>query len=290
MPFRVPARTETGPPKGDRRRIGEERIAVDSPGVNPWRRVWRPLAVSHRGQSAHVPENTLGSFARAVELGAEMIEGDVQLSRDGRLAMMHGTLEQSTNGSGYAADLTWEELQRLDAGSWFGPEFAGLRIPSLEAVLDLARELDVRVCIDVKGATASDATATAVATAELIHSRAEVDRTVLNCFQYDAFPAARRILPGIDVVPDITPEMSEDPSATVRLARSLEAPITMHHCDIPTATVGSLHDAGIAVWVWGVQDEASVVRSVSQGVDGILGQDIAMVVEVLDRLRPRAGG
>lgn len=263
---------------------------MDGPAINPWRRSWRPLVIAHRGQSADVPENTLDSFARAVELGAEMVEGDVQLSRDGRLAMMHGTLEHSTNGTGYAGDFTWDELQRLDAGSFLGPSFAGLRIPSLEGVLDLAGDLDLPVCVDVKGATADDAAATAVAVAELIRSRSAEDRTLLNCFHYGAFPAARRILPGIDCVPDITSEMSEDPIATVQLARSLEAPITMHQCDIPAATVAALHEAGVAVWVWGVKDEATIRRSLSQGVDGILGQDVAVVVEVLDRLRPRAGG
>src|SRR5882762_10388800 len=105
---------------GRRHLLAEEGVAVDGPETNPWRRNWRPLVIAHRGQSVDVPENTLDSFARAVDLGAELIEGDVQSSRDGRLAMMHGTLEQSTNGTGYAGDFTWEELQRLDAGSWLG--------------------------------------------------------------------------------------------------------------------------------------------------------------------------
>lgn len=262
-------------------------VAVDGPETNPWRRNWRPLVIAHRGQSADVPENTLDSFTRAIDLGAELIEGDVQLSRDGRLAMMHGTLEQSTNGSGYAGDFTWDQLQQLDAGGSFGPEFAGLRIPSLESVLDLARDRDVPVCIDVKGATAGEAAATATAVTELVRSRAEAHRALINCFHYDAFAAVRRILPGIDVVPDITSEMSADPDATVELARSLRASITMHHADMPASTVSSLQAAGFAVWVWGVTDEESIARSVSQGVDGILSQDVTPVVNVLDRLRPR---
>jgi glycerophosphoryl diester phosphodiesterase len=265
-------------------------IAVGSQEMNPWRRGWRPLVVAHRGQSAQVPENTLASFVRAIELGAEMIEGDVQLSNDGRLAMMHGTLEQSTNGSGQAKDFSWDQLQRLDARSSFGPEFAGIRIPSLESVLDLASDMRVPVCVDMKGATVRDAVATALAVAALVRSRAAEDRTVLNCFHYDALRAARRVLPAIPVVPDITSEVSEDPIATVQLARSLEAPITMHHADIPTSTVSSLHEAGVAVWIWGVTDEASIARSVSQGVDGILSQDVTAVVKVLDRLRSRSDG
>ena len=161
-----------------------------------------------------------------------------------------------------------------------------MRIPSLEAVLDLASDRHVLVCIDVKGATPSDAAATAAAVAELIRSRAAEDRTLINCFHYEAFPAARRILPGIDVVPDVTEEMSTDPIATVELARALGVPITMHQAAMPAATVSALHEAGVAVWVWGVTDEESIARSVSHGVDGLLGQDVAAVVKVLDRLCP----
>jgi glycerophosphoryl diester phosphodiesterase len=266
-------------------------LAVDGPETNPWRRAWRPLVIAHRGQSAEVPENTLSSFTRAVELGAEIVEGDVQRSRDGRLVMMHGTLEQSTNGNGVAGDFSWDELQGLDAGGWLGPAFAGLRIPSLEAVLDLAGDLGVQVCIDVKGATPDEAAATAVAVAELVRGRGRgaTERMLLNSFHYAAFEAARHVLPDLEAIPDITAETSEDPGATVALARSLGARITMHHADMPGSTVAALHDAGIAVWVWSATGEAKLARSISDGVDGILGQDVGAVLDVVDRLRPGVG-
>jgi glycerophosphoryl diester phosphodiesterase len=81
--------------------------------------------------------------------------------------------------------------------------------------------------------------------------------------------------------------MSADPVATVELAMALGAQVTMHHADVPGATVAALHEAGVAVWVWGVTDDGSIARSVDQGVDGILGDDVAAVVAVVDRLRPR---
>jgi glycerophosphoryl diester phosphodiesterase len=262
---------------------------VDATRTSRWRRSSRPLVIGHRGQSAEVPANTLESFARAIDLGAEVIEADVQVSRDDRLVMLHGRLEESTDASGVAADYTWDELRRLDAGAHFGPEFAGLQIPSLEEVLDLGRDRHVPVCIDVKGATPSDASAAASAVAELIRSRAGTDRALINCFHYEAFAAVRRILPDIDIVPDVTAEVSTDPTATVQLARTLRAPITMHDAALPAETVSALHAAGVAVWVWDVIDDESIARSVSQGVDGILGKDVAAVVIVLDRLCPIPG-
>ena len=256
--------------------------------ANPWRRTVRPLVGAHRGQSSAMPENTLDAFRRAIELGAEMIEGDVQATRDGRLVMMHDeTITRTTGGEGRVADLRWGELQRLDAGHEFGDRFKGVRIPSLEAVLNLAQSGGVAVCVDVKAAQTIDATATATAVAGLIRQRDAMDWVVLNSFFHEALVEAKRVLPELQIVPDVPLEVAIDASATVRLARSLGAKITMNHADLPAETVALLHEDGVAVWVWGAQDEAAVARSVAQGVDGILGADVVIVRRVVDDLRGR---
>ena len=94
--------------------------------ANPWLRPTRPLIIAHRGHSVEAPENTTRAYRRAIELGAEMIEADVNISRDGRLVMMHdATLDRTTNGEGPVSSATWNELAELDAGRWFGKDFAG---------------------------------------------------------------------------------------------------------------------------------------------------------------------
>jgi glycerophosphoryl diester phosphodiesterase len=91
------------------------------------------LVIAHRGASGHAPENTLASFRRAVSLGATFIETDLQLTRDTRFVAIHDdTVDRTTNGKGRVHDLTLTELRRLDAGSWFGSEFTGERVPTLE--------------------------------------------------------------------------------------------------------------------------------------------------------------
>jgi glycerophosphoryl diester phosphodiesterase len=83
-------------------------------------RVW---VVGHRGAMGHCPENTLASFERGLELGADWIELDVHLSRDGALVVIHDeTVDRTTNGHGAVRDHTLAELEALDAGGWFGPE------------------------------------------------------------------------------------------------------------------------------------------------------------------------
>lgn len=81
---------------------------------------------AHRGLSSLAPENTLSAIQRAIEFGCEWIEIDVQLSADNIPVVIHDkTVNRCTNGRGKVKDLTWQELRALDAGLWFGDDFAG---------------------------------------------------------------------------------------------------------------------------------------------------------------------
>ncbi|HVB09958.1 MAG TPA: glycerophosphodiester phosphodiesterase family protein [Bacillota bacterium] len=116
------------------------------------RRDGYPLISGHRGTGAHAPENTLAAFRRGWELGADLLEFDVQRTRDGQVAVIHdASLERTTDGQGRVSDHTLAELQALDAGSRFGPAFAGERIPSLQQVVAWARGR-IRLNIELKAA------------------------------------------------------------------------------------------------------------------------------------------
>jgi glycerophosphoryl diester phosphodiesterase len=108
------------------------------------------LVVAHRGFSGAAPENTLVAFQKAIELGSDMIELDVHLSKEGEVVVIHdSTLERTTPGQGKIIDHTLQELRQLDAGVKFSPLFAGERIPTLKEVLDLAQG-KIEVNIEVK--------------------------------------------------------------------------------------------------------------------------------------------
>jgi glycerophosphoryl diester phosphodiesterase len=103
------------------------------------------MAVAHRSAAKWAPENTLAGVEKAIELGYPYIELDVRYTRDRIPVIMHdGTVDRTTNGSGLLHDLTLDELRQLDAGAWFGAEFANERVPTLEEVLAMARG---RVCV-----------------------------------------------------------------------------------------------------------------------------------------------
>jgi glycerophosphoryl diester phosphodiesterase len=111
-----------------------------------------PLVIAHRGDSAHRPENTLASFASALALGADFVEFDVQLTRDGHVVVIHDpTLERTTDGTGRVADHTLAELRRLSAGcpQRFGDAYRGERIPTLSEVLGMLRDRAVAT-IEIK--------------------------------------------------------------------------------------------------------------------------------------------
>ncbi|MEM7513725.1 MAG: glycerophosphodiester phosphodiesterase family protein [Bacteroidota bacterium] len=99
-----------------------------------------PLVIAHRGSSGLAPENTLAAIQKSIDAGVDMIEVDLHLSKEGEVIILHdATLERTTNGCGEAMDFTVEELQQLDAGSWFSEEFTGEKIPTLKEVFDLVQ-------------------------------------------------------------------------------------------------------------------------------------------------------
>ncbi len=109
------------------------------------------IIVAHRGAMTEKPENTLIAFRHAITQGADIVEIDLWTSSDGYLFILHDpTLDRTTNGTGYATDYTIDELQNLDAGSWFGERWTGERIPSFKEVLQWATEEDVILLLDLK--------------------------------------------------------------------------------------------------------------------------------------------
>lgn len=110
--------------------------------------------VCHKGANRKAPENTFAAARLCVEWGVDTVEIDVSTSKDGIFYIFHGpNLQRTTNGSGWVGSYTSQELDQLDAGSWFSPEFAGERIPRLEPFLRWIKG-KAKVFLDVKNADA----------------------------------------------------------------------------------------------------------------------------------------
>jgi glycerophosphoryl diester phosphodiesterase len=229
------------------------------------------------------PEQTNAAYEAAIRLGADMIEADVRRTRDGVLVMLHdATLDRTTDQTGPLADRTLAELAAVDAGSWFGPEFHGARIPTLEELFDLADPSGVALCLEAKGETPAEVREIALAVGGQIARRGRLGTDVLSSFDHDALAAAAAQVPGLALAPDRLPERGPSSvGSLVQQARAIGARIVQHHhLDLTAEVVAAVQALGIEVWAWPVNTIEEITRCHAMGVIGLMSDDVAALVEV----------
>lgn len=228
------------------------------------------------------------AYEAAIRLGADMIEADVRLTRDGVLVMLHdGTLDRTTDASGPIAEWTLAEIATVDAGSWFGPEFGGVRIPTLSDVFDLASATGIALCLEAKGDTRSETLHVALELAREIARRERIGTDVLSSFDHDALAAAAREAPGLTLAPDRVPERGPTSvRSLVDQARAIGALVVQHHhLDLTPDVVAGVQAAGIEIWAWPINTMDEIARCHAMGVAGLMGDDVGALVEVAGGVR-----
>ncbi|SMF81122.1 glycerophosphoryl diester phosphodiesterase [Paenibacillus uliginis N3/975] len=152
---------------------------------------------AHRGASGVCPENTMAAFRKALELGATGIETDVQMTKDGKLVLIHDeTVLRTTGEQGFVKDYTFEEIQKLDAGSWFSEEFRGERLPALEELLELTKDRGTIVNIELKNGSIQYPELEEKVIAS-IRSFGMEDRVVISSFNHYSLVKCKSIAPEI---------------------------------------------------------------------------------------------
>ena len=162
-----------------------------------------PLIIGHRGASAHAPENTLAAFQLAIDAGADGVEFDVQLAKDGVPVVIHdATLERTGLRPERIAELTSKQLGKIDVGSWFNkkfpnkakPEFANDTVPTLTQVLDLLKDTKGLIYIELKCGDA-DYEPLAKAVCDVIRQPHLLPQIIVKSFKLAAIPVVRFHLP-----------------------------------------------------------------------------------------------
>jgi glycerophosphoryl diester phosphodiesterase len=219
------------------------------------------VAISaHRGASGYAPENTLAAFRQAHALGADMVELDVHLTRDERLVVHHDdTLDRTTNGTGYVRDHTWDQLKDLDAGSWYGPEFAGERIPLLEDVLTWAAASRMPLSIELKRPNEALGREPypnlAARVIEQVEAHDLADRVLLFSDDHTVVRAVRDLAPHIGTGVVLGGATFIDP---IGLAHAAGADgIYVHWRFASRRLVKACHAAGLHIFGYGVGDDLS---------------------------------
>ncbi len=242
----------------------------------------RPTVIGHRGCAGEAPENTLVSFERALAQGAEILESDVHVTRDGAIVLIHDdVLERTTDGAGRVAEHTLAELRALDAGHRFEPEPGvfpyrgrGVVIPALEEVF--AAFPQARLNLELK----EDLPELVERTVEIVAAAERAERTLLTAADDALMERLRAHLArtGLDTA---VGACTADVLAFVRSAQegksppedamALQVPAAFGGQPLVTpAFVRHAHDHGIAVHVWTVNEVDEMHRLLDLGVDGLV--------------------
>ena len=234
--------------------------------------------IAHRGASAEAPENTIAAFELAIMQGADGIELDVHLSRDGQPVVIHDfTLERTTDGTGRVRDRTVRELKRLDAGGWRGAPFQGQRVQTLQEVFERFRDR-TRFWIELKGS--SDLYQ---GIEEKVVSMIEVYDVLEQAFVQSFDSRA------LDQIWGLNPEVrlgiltAEPPTKPLINSTSAHRAICPGADLVTEKEISEIRQAGLECYVWTVNEPAQMDRLVEWGVSGIITDQPALLRARVDR-------
>jgi glycerophosphoryl diester phosphodiesterase len=238
-----------------------------------------PLIIGHRGASAHAPENTMAAFRLAMEVGADGIEFDVRLSRDGIPFVIHDdNLRRTGLDPRRVADLNASELKQIDVGRWFDPSsFTNEQIPTLQEVLDLFESTSGVLYLEMKS-TGAEREKLASACCALLNQSQVKDRVIVECFDLPSIQLLKQIDSSIKTAAlfelRICRPASRDGHRLVEDALAICAEeIALHHRLADPRTIALAKQKGLRVAVWTVDDASWIERARTDGIDTLITND-----------------
>lgn len=235
-----------------------------------------PRIVAHRGGGKVAPENTLDGIDTAARLGLKMIEFDAKLSADNIVFLLHDDLvDRTSNGRGLAKALTYSELSQLDAGTWFNPDFASARMPTLVQVAERCVALGLAANVEIKPCERRD-----VETGWLVAEEAArlwkgvSPAPLLSSFSYSALEAAANAAPELP-----RGMLYEAIPADWRAQTAALSCVSLHadHETLDEQLVGEIRDAGLRILAYTVNDPARARELAQWGVDAICTDRIDII-------------
>jgi glycerophosphoryl diester phosphodiesterase len=235
-----------------------------------------PLIIGHRGASAQAPENTMVAFRRAMEVGADGIEFDVRLSRDGIPFVIHDdNLKRTGLDPHRVTDLDASELKQIDVGRWFDPiSFANERIPTLKDVLDFFESRNGLLYLEMKSSGA-EREQLASGCCALLNKSGLKNRVIVECFDLPSIQLVKQTDSSIKTAAlfelRICRPASRDGHRLVHDALAVSADeIALHHRLADPKTIALAKQEGLRVAVWTVDEPSWIQRAISDGVDALI--------------------
>jgi glycerophosphoryl diester phosphodiesterase len=233
--------------------------------------------VAHRGASAQYPENTLLAFRQAIAQGVDALEIDIHRTADDELVVIHdSTLERTTNGQGNIRDHSLNEIRQLDAGQ-------GEKVPLLRELIQIAQEAQVRLCMEIKGATEVEELAITEAIIRTLDANNFLSQAIVTSFSSKALLQAKALNPEVSTMLDPSPQ---DGSLTPRqiCAQALRAGANCLSYDFRFLTPGITRECqltGLALWPWDPDEFDDIQQVLMLDVEGIMTNRPDMLNKVL---------
>jgi glycerophosphoryl diester phosphodiesterase len=249
-----------------------------------------PLIIGHRGASAVAPENTMAAFRKAIEAGADGIEFDVRLSRDGVPVVIHDeTLYRTAQRSEYVSNLSAEELELVNVGKWFATQrhttddYSNEILPSLRQLLDYFSSGDSLLYLELKCRPKETAKVVSV-TCDVLNGHSGAERVIVECFDLKVIAQLKRLAPHLRTAALYQPGVAHSQfwssaNRIVDKAKSVDADeIALHYKLADDRTIEAAHRAGLKVVIWTVDDPAWVARARKLGVHALITNDPASMI------------
>ena len=230
-----------------------------------------PLVIAHRGDSAHRPENTLASFASALEVGASLVELDVQLTRDGHVVVLHDpAVDRTTGGRGEVRDMGLAELRGLSAGypDRFGDAWSGERVPTLAEALALLHGR-ARIMIEIKKEAVSDDDEGGIEARTIAEVRRQglAEQVAFISFEHRALVRSRALAPEIARGHLFSRTPVEE---MIPAARDAGCGIVMpHKSRLSDSFAAQIHGAGLKLATWVVDEPSELKKLARFGLYGV---------------------
>lgn len=229
----------------------------------------RLLIIAHRGARRGAPENTMAAFRLAAEMGADGLELDTQLCKDGEAVVIHDfTVDRTTDGRGRVKDFALAELQALDAGGWYAAQFAGQRVPTLAQVL---HELGPRLTLNIELKTVtlrSDGLEAEVV--RLVEDTGMLHRVIVSSYNPVALWRVRRLNRFMSIGLLYAPDQPR--YLRNRWLQPLVRPAALHPRwdTVDQHMVAAAHDQGLKVIPWTCDEPDAMRRLAGWGVDAVI--------------------
>lgn len=229
--------------------------------------------MAHRGASTETPENTMAAFQKAIDDMADYIELDVQLTSDGEVIVMHDSNAYRTTGvDENIVNMTYKEVRRLDAGSWYSDEYKGEKVPGLREVLELAQG-KIKLNIELKPADNGEELARK--TVALIEKYNMENDCVITSFSSSALSAAKSCDENIRVGYILSAAYGDYYDM-----KNIDF-FSVNAAFLSKRTIDAIHNSGKQVYAWTVNNKDSIKNLTNKGVDGVITDNPVLARETI---------